>query len=214
MLTTGFFIGLVIAYLLGSVPTAVWYGKSLFSIDIREHGSKNAGATNTFRTLGKKAGVTVLAIDLLKGFLAPLVALLFVRLGMIPAESLVHVQIVYGVTAVFGHVFPVFAGFRGGKGVATLTGMMLCIHPAGAGLCVGIFIVLFLLFGYVSLGSMIGTAAFPILLVTRVFGPWDSWLLVFGIVMATAVILTHKKNIIRLIQGTEDKISIRNRAQA
>jgi acyl-phosphate glycerol 3-phosphate acyltransferase len=113
----------VIAYLLGSIPTAVWIGRAKYGIDVREHGSKNAGATNTFRILGKKAGVTVLSIDVLKGFTASFLPYLF-NVGAWQSEELITVQILASILAVVGHVFPIFAGFRGGKGVATSLGVI------------------------------------------------------------------------------------------
>src|SRR5436190_3997200 len=115
-------IALVAAYILGSIPSAVWIGKIFYGIDVREYGSGNAGATNTFRVLGKKAGIPVLAIDVLKGFSA--VSLAYFQSEWVPAtNAFVIFQLTLAVFAVLGHVFPVFAGFRGGKGVATLLGI-------------------------------------------------------------------------------------------
>lgn len=204
-----FFSALMMAYLLGSIPSAVWIGRKYFGIDVREHGSKNAGATNTFRTLGRKAGIIVLALDLLKGFLAASLPTLISASGLFTSQDPVLFQLVCGIASIVGHVLPVFAGFKGGKGVATLAGMMLAIHPAAVGVCLGIFLVLFLAFGYVSLGSMVATISFPILLGLRVFGEWNMSLLIFGIVMSVAIVYTHKKNIVRLLNGEENKILLR-----
>ena len=131
----------LMAYLLGSIPTAVWLGRAWFGIDVREHGSKNAGATNTFRVLGKKPGVFVLLIDVLKGVLAVVLPIMIwheTALGYgFTADRL---QILAAIAAVAGHVFPVFAEFRGGKGVATSLGVMIGILPLSAVVCLGIFI--------------------------------------------------------------------------
>jgi acyl phosphate:glycerol-3-phosphate acyltransferase len=122
------------AYLLGSIPTAVWYGTGFHGIDIREHGSKNAGATNTFRVLGKKAGIIVLIIDVLKGWVATSLALGLYYLHVISNNAMEDWKLAFGVLAVVGHLFPIFSNFRGGKGVATLCGMLLSIN-AIAGIC-------------------------------------------------------------------------------
>lgn len=201
-----FFSALTIAYLLGSIPSSVWVGKRYFGIDVREAGSRNAGATNTFRLLGRKAGILVLTMDLVKGFVASVLPTLLSVTGLFTASDPVQFQLACGVFAVIGHILPVFAGFRGGKGVATLAGMMIAIHPAAVGLCLAVFLTLLLTFGYVSLGSMVAAIAFPIFLVLRVFGEWNSTLLIFGIVMSIAIVYTHKKNIVRLMNGEENKV--------
>ncbi len=205
MLIAWILLATIVAYLLGSIPTAVWVGQQYFGIDVRQHGSKNAGATNTFRVLGRKAGITVLFIDSLKGFLAALGPMLLVYLDLLPVVNLVQLQLVCGIAAIIGHIFPIFAGFKGGKGVATLAGMMLAIHPTGVGVCVLIFLLTLIVFGYVSLGSMVGALAFPVLLVTRALGDYDGSLFVFGLIMAVGIVYTHKKNIGRLLKGEETK---------
>lgn len=201
-----YFLFGVIAYLLGSIPTAVWVGRAKYGIDVREHGSKNAGATNTFRVLGKKPGIVVLSIDILKGFTA--VFLPFVSgVGTWGTEELIHVQLVCALSAVIGHVLPVFAGFKGGKGVATSLGVIIGIHPAAAGLCLVLFLVVFVASNYVSLGAISAAVAFPIL-VSLVFKATSPWLIAFSIVLATAVIYAHKKNIGRLLRGEENKMNL------
>ncbi|MBL7713753.1 MAG: glycerol-3-phosphate acyltransferase, partial [Chitinophagaceae bacterium] len=115
------------AYLLGSIPSAVWVSKRFYGIDIREHGSGNAGATNTFRVLGKNAGVIVMIADMLKGFIAVKLSILSTYTWT--SEPFVNLQVILGIAAVLGHIFPVWAGFRGGKGIATLFGMILGIQP-------------------------------------------------------------------------------------
>jgi len=151
----------MLAYLLGSVPSAVWAGRLFHGIDVREHGSGNAGATNVIRVLGWKTGIPVLLFDMGKGFLA---AMLPKLLNLAPAGSagLVNLQILSGLMAIIGHIFPVFAGFRGGKGVAAMFGILLAIHPLLTLACLGVFLLIFLTSGIVSLGSMSAGIAFPV----------------------------------------------------
>ncbi len=213
LLESIFFVLLTItaAYLLGSIPSAVWYGQAFFGIDVRDYGSGNAGATNTFRVLGKKAGTIVMAIDILKGWTASSIPWFLVFWGAIPLDDLVLYQLLHGVAAVLGHVFPIYANFKGGKGVATLFGMVLAIHLNVALLCVGIFILVVLLSKYVSLGSMIGTLAFPVLLLLPRFNPEEPALIIFGFAMFAIVTLTHQKNIRRMLKGEESKANIKLR---
>lgn len=193
----------VLAYLLGSLATAVWAGKLFHKVDVREHGSGNAGATNVIRVLGWKTGVPVLLIDMAKGWLAASLALIL-NLAEPGSAQLVNLQILTGLTAVIGHVFPVFAGFRGGKGVATVFGAILAIHPFLTLTCFGIFIIVLLITGYVSVSSMSAGVAFPLLLFTFFDTP-SSVFRIFGVVVAIALIVTHRKNIKRLIRGEESK---------
>jgi glycerol-3-phosphate acyltransferase PlsY len=197
---------LIVAYLLGSMPTSVIIGKKFYGIDIREYGSGNAGATNTFRILGKKAGIPVLIIDILKGFSATSLVL-FITTLVPSTEQFVNTQLAYGIAAILGHLFPVFAGFRGGKGIATLLGMVLAVHPPAAGICILIFIVILLITKYVSLGSILGSVAFPFLIVF-VYHTTIKSLIIFGIAIAILVILTHQKNIERLLRGEESKANL------
>lgn len=196
----------LIAYILGSIPTAVWLGKVKYSIDIREHGSKNAGATNTFRILGKKPGIVVLAIDILKGALATSLPVIFLQ-GKIEHDELIQVQILSAIFVVTGHVFPLFAQFRGGKGVATSLGVIIGIQPIAAGICLGIFLIIFILSHYVSLGAIIAAIIFPI--VIRFILKEDSlWLVGFSILLSCLVIFAHRKNIARLLRGEESKMNL------
>lgn len=196
----------VIAYLLGSVPTAVWYGQGFFGVDIRKCGSGNAGATNTFRTLGKRAGTIVLLVDVLKGYTATILATILEYLHVMPAEDVMAWKLVFGLVAVIGHLYPVFAEFKGGKGVATLLGMILAIHPEMAAVCIGIFLLVVIASQYVSLGSLLAALAFPVLLLLQIFGERESPLLiVFGFVVFLIVALTHQKNIGRLWRGQESR---------
>lgn len=196
----------VIAYLLGSIPTAVWIGRAKYGIDVREHGSKNAGATNTFRVLGKKPGVVVLVIDILKGFMAAFLPFL-AGVGAWGADELIHVQLVASLSAVVGHVFPLFAGFKGGKGVATSLGVIIGVHPPAAGICILIFIVVFIISRYVSLGAICAAFSFPFSLYF-LFNVRSFWLLFFAIVLALTVIIAHRKNIQRLLNGNENKMNL------
>lgn len=196
-------IAVVLAYLAGSIPSAVWAGKLFHGIDVREHGSGNAGATNTVRVLGWKTGIPVLLFDLFKGWLAAMLPR-FLNAAPESSETLMVLQIACGLAAILGHVFPVFAGFRGGKGVATTFGVLLALHPLLTLTCAGIFLIVLLASGYVSLGSMIAVAMFPILLVTLFKSP-SVWLTVFSVIVAAAVIITHTKNIKRLLRGEEKR---------
>ncbi|MFC6996170.1 glycerol-3-phosphate 1-O-acyltransferase PlsY [Rufibacter roseus] len=198
---------LLAAYLIGAVPTAVWVGKSYYGIDVRQHGSGNAGATNTFRVLGKKPGAIVMAVDIFKGWAATSLAGLLVYFEAIPEEQLIMYKLLFGTIAVIGHIFPVYVGFKGGKGVATLMGMVLAVYLQVALVCLGIFIVVLLLTKYVSLSSMLAAISFPLLLLLPVFRQDEPLLMVFGILIAVMVVLTHRKNITRLLQGVESKIS-------
>lgn len=196
----------VAAYLLGSIPTAVWYGQAYFDLDIRQYGSGNAGATNTFRMLGKRAGTIVMLVDVLKGYTAALLSSLLWYADVITQNEILTFKIVFGLVAVMGHLYPVFAGFKGGKGVATLLGMMLATHPEMAAICIGIFLLVVIASQYVSLGSILAALAFPVLLLLQIFGQKENPLLIgFGFVIFLLVVLTHQKNIGRLLRGQENR---------
>ena len=196
----------LLAYLLGSIPTAVWYGRSFFNIDIRQHGSGNAGATNTFRVLGKRAGTVVMLADVLKGFAATSLVHLVTLFGTLSDDQVLLCQLLFGFLAVLGHLYPVFAQFRGGKGVATLLGMALAIKPDVAAICIGVWLLVVVASQYVSLGSILAALAFPVLLLLRVSGETEHPILIaFGFVIFLVVVVTHKKNISRLIQGNENR---------
>jgi glycerol-3-phosphate acyltransferase PlsY len=201
---TDFIVFGAIAYLLGSIPTAVWLGKMKYGVDVREHGSKNAGATNTFRVLGKKPGIVVLIIDILKGFVAvTLPTMIFIE----GQADIVNVQLICAIVVVLGHVFPVFASFNGGKGVATSLGVVIGLHAPAAGICVGIFLIVFISSNYVSLGAICASVSFP-LLVILVFKVGSFWLGLYSVVLALAVVLAHRKNIKRLINREENKMNL------
>jgi len=197
---------ILIAYFIGSIPTAVWVSKSFFNIDIREYGSGNAGATNTFRVLGKKWGAFVMIVDMLKAIVA-------VKLAYFLPEAfdndlyLINLQLGLGLAAVLGHVFPIWADFRGGKGVASLFGMVLGIQPNVALCCVGVFILVLFLTRWVSLSSILASIAFPIFILV-IFNEPEHLYRVFAIVVAMLVLLTHQKNIGRILNGSESKAPI------
>lgn len=194
------------AYVLGSIPSAVWIGKKFYNIDVREHGSKNAGATNTLRVLGKKAALPVFAIDLAKGAVSVLMA--YVPFTIVPEYegNLFTLQIMLAAAAVIGHMLPIFAQFKGGKGVATIAGATLAIAPLAVVLSLIVFVAILLVYKYVSLASMTAGALFPFFL--RFFFGAEKGLVIFGILISFMLIYTHRKNIVRLINGVENKTYI------
>ena len=198
----------IVAYLLGSIPSAVWVGKARYNIDVREHGSKNAGATNTFRVLGKKPGIVVLSIDIIKGALATFLPVIVLNSTLrIENEHIIQIQILAAVFAVVGHVFPIFAQFKGGKGVATSLGVIIGLQPLAALVCVVLFLIVFILFQFVSLGAIVAALSFP--LVIRFIVQEDSnWLFSFSILLSFLVIFAHRKNIGRLVKGEEAKMNL------
>lgn len=199
-------LGGVIAYFLGAIPSAVWYGKAIHGNDVREHGSGNPGATNTFRVLGKRAGTIVMLFDIAKGLLATTIAVVLLRWGIISEEALILTKLIFGAVAVFGHLFSIFIGFKGGKGVATLFGMMLGIQPAVALLSLLIFLLTLLASKYVSLGSILAALSFPLMLVlVPRFKTGEPILVMFGFILAIIIIWLHQKNVMRMLQGQESK---------
>jgi len=206
---------LVLAYLLGSIPTAVWIGRAFYDIDVREYGSGNAGATNTFRVLGKKAGIPVMLIDILKGFTATKLVV-FVGIsttGGPHSVSYINLELALGIAAVMGHLFPVFAGFRGGKGIATLFGMILAVHLQAALLCVIVFIVVLLITRYVSLSSIIGGFTY-LIGVTFIYPLYIRSVIIYGMCICALILVTHQKNIERLLKGKESKVNLFKRKEA
>lgn len=196
----------ILAYSLGSVPTALWVGRSQFNIDIRDYGSGNSGATNTFRVMGPRWGTFVMLVDLLKGLLAVKLAYL---LPYYVANDFARTnfQIGLGLSAVLGHIFPIWAEFRGGKGVATLFGLVLGISPWTALGCIGVFLLVLYLTRFVSLSSILASLAFPVFILV-VFNVENHTYRIFAVTVALMVILTHQKNIGRLIRGVESKAPI------
>ncbi|WAC39211.1 glycerol-3-phosphate 1-O-acyltransferase PlsY [Pedobacter sp. SL55] len=206
---------LIAAYLLGSIPTAVWLGQAFYGIDVREYGSGNAGATNTFRVLGKKPGIIVMTIDIMKGFTATKLAYLIGLSVTGPKYSaqFVNYELALGVIAVMGHLFPIFAGFRGGKGVATLFGMVLAVNPLSALLCVSVFVTVLLVSKYVSLSSICAGFTFPLGTVF-VFQSSVKAEVLYSICVCVLILVTHQKNIERLLKGKESKVYLFKKKQA
>ena len=197
---------IVLAFLIGSIPTSVWISRWFFDIDIRDYGSGNPGATNTYRILGPTWGTLVMVIDMLKGIAAVKLALLLPQ--YIPNETdFINLQICLGLSAVLGHIFPIWADLRGGKGVATLFGMVLGIQPLVAVCCVGVFLLVLYLTRFVSLSSILASLAFPVFILV-IFNEPEHLYRIFAIAVALMVLLTHQKNIGRLFKGGESKVPI------
>lgn len=201
------------AYLLGSIPSAVWIGKKYYGIDIREHGSKNAGTTNMLRVLGKRAALPVFIIDYFKGFLAVTLTSLMRYDDAIDNNTIINLRIIATFFVVLGHIFPIFAGFKGGKGVATLLGAGTGIYPPVLILSFAAWCVVFAIWHFVSLASMVAGCSYPIFVFifsTMTYdesAPFDNIpFIVFSWVVAVLLIWTHRKNITRLREGTESKI--------
>lgn len=205
----------IIAYLLGSIPSAVWIGKRYYGVDVREHGSKNAGTTNVLRVLGARAAAPVFAIDFLKGFVAVSIFSLLKYDVNIPSGAwIVNMKILAVFVVVLGHIFPIFANFRGGKGVATVLGAVTGIQPNIALLCFAVWFASLMLWHYVSLASIIAGCSFPVFVsifsssiyVRHGLHHTSISFLVFSFVVAIALVWTHRKNVGRLLDGTESKI--------
>lgn len=205
---------LIIAYLLGSIPSAVWIGKKYYGIDIREYGSKNAGTTNMLRVLGRRAALPVFVLDFFKGFVA--VSLIGIMRYDIDITSawLINLKIMGVFAAILGHIFPIFAGFKGGKGVATLVGAITGIYPIVVLLCFAVWVLVFLITHYVSLASMTAGCSFPIFAIIYSSMEWSRVkdvsmpFIVFSFVVAGLLLWSHRKNIERLKAGTESKIYV------
>lgn len=210
---------ILISYLVGSIPSSVWVGKLMKGIDVREHGSGNAGATNTFRVLGWQSGVIVVVIDFIKGFsttfwISRLVwdASIFPDGPISPPgwEAEAFLQIVCGFTAMVGHMYPLYASFRGGKGVLTACGMLYGIEPVSISISTATFLILMFTTRYVSLASIIGSFLYPMgLIVLRYVFGWniDGSIIIFGALAALGIIIKHRANIKRLLSGTESRAS-------
>ena len=197
---------ILLAYLIGSVPTAVWISKYFFKIDIRDYGSGNAGATNTFRVLGSKWGTFVMMVDVLKGIIATSLYILL-PYYLTDEWDRTNFMIGLGLAAVLGHIFPIWAGCRGGKGVATLLGMAVAIQPLVALCCVGVFLIVLYLTRFVSLSSILAGVSFMVFILF-IFNEKETLYRIFAVLVALMVILTHQKNIGRILKGTESKIPL------
>ncbi len=197
---------IVMAYMIGSFPTAIVLSKVYFGIDIREYGSGNSGATNTFRVLGPRWGTLVMAIDILKGVLATSLYILL-PYYLTSEWDRTNFMVGLGLAAVLGHIFPIWADFRGGKGVATLFGMILAIQPVVAACCVGVFGLVLYLTRFVSLSSILASIAFAVFILF-IFNEQEPLYRAFAIAVTLTVLLTHQKNIGRLLRGSESKVPI------
>lgn len=196
----------IAAYLLGSIPSAVWIGKRFYGIDIREHGSKNAGATNTLRVLGKKAAIPVFAIDVAKGFAA---VKLYLLAPAFMDDYIFYFKLALCVAVVLGHIFPVFAGFKGGKGVATMAGAVLAINLPAVLMCLAVFLIVLGISHYVSLSSVTAGLLFPLftyIVCANLYPEVTTEETIFAGVVAIVLLITHRKNLKRIFNGTESKI--------
>jgi len=205
----------LISYFLGSIPGALWSSKALHGIDIRNYGSKNAGATNAFRVVGWQAGVLATIVDMGKGFLAAGIVASYVRIDPLPGLGLFGweqepvIGLVAGLVAILGHMFPIFAGFKGGKGVNTAAGILFALTPITMLFTIGVFVLVLFTSRYVSLASLSAAVAYPTIVAIRryAFGAdVDPSLLVFGLILAAAIIAAHQSNIRRLVRGTENRV--------
>lgn len=197
---------IVIAYLIGSIPTALIISRRFFGVDIRDYGSGNMGATNTFRVLGSRYGTIVMILDMMKG-MAAVMLYNFLPYYFHNELERTNFMIGLGLSAVIGHIFPIFAGFRGGKGVATLFGMILAVQPVVAVSCVGVFILALYLTRYVSLSSILAALCLPIC-VLWIWNEHEFMYRLFAILVAALVVFTHQKNIGRILRGVESRIPI------
>lgn len=212
---------IILSYLVGSIPTSIIISKLSHGIDIREHGSGNAGGTNVMRVLGWKKGLLVIILDALKGAFA-VVVIARLHYGGLPFQNVspfddfTLVQIIAGIAAVIGHIWTVFAGFRGGKGIATALGMLIMIVTVDMLIALGIFILVVSISRYVSLGSILAAVSVPLTLIFRENVLHDhiqsyGTILPFVVALALLVIFTHRKNVIRLLNGTESKLSFKKK---
>ncbi|MEZ5195726.1 MAG: glycerol-3-phosphate 1-O-acyltransferase PlsY [Bacteroidales bacterium] len=208
MISLNVIFAIILAYLIGSIPTSVWIGRAFYGIDVRTKGSGNAGATNTLRVLGYKAGIPVLLLDVFKGWLAVFLAHFFWKeTNAFP--DYVDLKIILSVAAVVGHVFPIYVGFKGGKGIATLLGIGLALYPEGSLIAVIVFAVVLIVTGYVSLGSIIASVTFPFVELLILDHTEYISLTILAIAVAVFVPITHRKNIKRLLNGTESKFTVK-----
>lgn len=207
LVTPELLAAVLLAYLIGSIPTSLWVGKFLYNIDLREHGSYNAGATNTVRVLGVKVGLPVLIFDILKGYAATQLSTFFS--GYVEGDYfMVQLKLLLGFIAVTGHLFPIFAGFKGGKGIATLLGIFIGLYPIPAFVSIGIFLVIFIATRIVSVSSLAAITAYP-LITYFLFQIHNLFFTAFTVIFVCIAWYTHRQNIKRVLKGKEKKISLR-----
>ena len=209
MVSNEIILFVLLSYLTGAFPSAVCVGKIFYNLDVREFGSGNAGATNTFRVLGKKAGIPVLLMDIFKGWLAinyvNFLSNSFVLEQGSP-EIYFETQLAFGISAVIGHLFPIYTGFRGGKGIATMLGLLIGLHPLAALYSFLVFVIIFLMTKYVSLSSILASFVFPVIIIFFL-GSENLSLKLFAIFVPILSLITHQKNIERLVRGEETKVT-------
>ena len=205
MISFDIIILLILSYLTGAFPSAVWFGRTFYNVDVREYGSGNAGATNTFRVLGKNAGVPVLFMDVFKGWISVNYIFLINSSNIFSPELLFENQLAFGIAAVIGHLFPIYTGFRGGKGIATMLGLLIGLQPYAAFFSLIIFVIILFVFRYVSLASMVASFAFPFF-VMIILSSTNEPLNLFAIFVPILSLITHQKNIERLIRKEETKV--------
>ena len=197
---------IVLSYLIGSIPTSVWVSRYFFEIDIRDYGSGNAGATNTYRILGKRWGTFVMIVDMLKGIIGTSLYI-FIPFYLSNELQRTNFMIGLGLASVLGHIFPIWADFKGGKGVATLFGMAVAIQPLVALCCVGVFLLVLYLTRYVSLSSILAGVSFMVFILF-IFNEHETLYRIFAVLVALMIVLTHQKNITRILNGTENRVPI------
>ena len=215
---------IILSYLVGSIPNSIIVSKLVKGIDIRDYGSHNAGGTNVMRVLGWKYGILVILLDALKGVVAVVIvarlhygSMPFVNAT--PFDDLTLVQIIAGIAAVLGHIWTVFAGFKGGKGIATALGMLLMLVTVDMLIAIGVFVIVVTISRYVSLGSILGAISVPLTLIIRenVFNVnihSYNTILPFVIFVSLLVVFTHRKNVVRLINGSENKLNFSKKNKA
>jgi glycerol-3-phosphate acyltransferase PlsY len=202
-------VPVIIAYLIGSIPTSVWVGRIFYNVDVRKEGSGNAGATNTIRVLGTKAGIPVLIFDVFKGWLAVFILCLF-HFENLSEGQLVYLEMFMGIAAVVGHIFPIYVGFKGGKGVATIAGVGMALYPVGFFYIAIIFIVCLLISRIVSISSITTAISFPLIVIFILHNPHLP-LIILAIAISIFIPITHRKNIVRLLKGEEKKFSFKKK---
>lgn len=200
---------ILLAYLIGSIPTAVWVGRVFYKVDVRKEGSGNAGATNTIRVLGLRAGIPVIIVDVFKGWLAIYLGALFVYSGF-GTEQFIAFQVALGVASVLGHIFPIYVGFKGGKGVATLFGVGLALFPYSVLTVLGVFLAVFIITKMVSVSSILASVSFPIIVIFLFTIPYLP-LIILAIAVGVFVPVMHHNNIKRILRGEESKFSFNKR---
>ncbi len=212
MISINLIVAIILAYLIGSIPTSVWIGRVFYDIDVRTKGSGNAGATNTIRVLGPRAGVPVLIFDIFKGWFAVFISRFFYDPSLSFPPDLATFDFMLAVAAVVGHVFPIYVGFKGGKGIATILGVGIALYPMGALIAIIVFLIMAFSFHYISLASITAAITFPFVEIF-ILGYQDSiMLMILAIAIGVFVPVTHRKNISRLLKGEESKFSLRKKS--